>query len=244
MHRYEELEKLYYKKKRIKILIFFIISLFFLISFYIILNSKKFFNQKKITEVKENLILEKNISVGINKKENNISIKKKKILVTDKNKSSISYKKIVKLTFILPKLDKDDINLVKSSQKQNKNKIKNNKPQKTIQETPKIITKNIQLKEKKTDINNLIKKFEANPSYDLALSIAKYYYNLNKIKLAHIWTIKANNLNPSKVDSWIMFADILKKEGKTQKAKEILKIYIEQYGDNEKIIKKLRSLGE
>jgi len=92
------------------------------------------------------------------------------------------------------------------------------------------------------DVNLLIKNFNQNPDYDLAITIAKYYLNHNNLKKAQIWSLKANNLNPEKPESWLIFANILQKENKIQKAIEILKVYKDSYGINKKIEKKLRSL--
>jgi tetratricopeptide (TPR) repeat protein len=83
-----------------------------------------------------------------------------------------------------------------------------------------------------------------NPSYDLALMIAKEYYKQKNYKQAQIWAIKANNLDPQKVESWLLFADILLKENKKKKALEILKIYLDQYGEEERIRAKIRSIDE
>jgi predicted Zn-dependent protease len=61
---------------------------------------------------------------------------------------------------------------------------------------------------------------------------------------AKLWALKANNIDPSKYQSWKMFAFILLKKNDKIKARKILKVYLNDYGDNDEIYKLLRSLDE
>ncbi|WP_024787894.1 hypothetical protein [Lebetimonas sp. JH369] len=120
--------------------------------------------------------------------------------------------------------------------KNDKKKLKNEIKAK-IKEKPLII-------EEKVNINDLIKSYNQNPDYDIAIQISNLYLNKNMLDLAKLWALKANNLSPSKYESWKIFAIILLKKNQKQKAKEVLKTYLNDYGDNEKIEKLLRSIDE
>ena len=217
MHRYEELEKLYYKKMIIK----YFIIIFSLILIFIAI----FFVWKK--ELKHN----KPVKITTNAK----TVKKpKKEIITHKIVKPNIKKHIVEenISFILPKLE-----------------IEHLKSKKTVKTTfnKQTITKSnpkIQIIEKTPDLKELIKKFNQTNDFDLAIVIAKKFLNKNDLKNAQIWALRANSINPSSYKSWILFANILLKEKKIKKAKEILKVYISSYGQNDIIEKKLRSLDD
>jgi len=226
MHRYEELEKRYYRNLYLKIFFILIIVILFIVSGYYFYNKFHISNKNNSKQISYNK--SKNIS---NKKEKNLTKKivKNKIAIkkAEKNKT-----KIVKepIKFILP--DITQINVDKNKTK----KIKKDKKVKitfTIQE----------ISISKQDISVLIQNFNKNPTFEVAITIAKYFFNKNKLKKAQIWALKANNINPQRPESWIIFANILNKENKKEKAIEVLKIYKESYGINEKIENKIRSLN-
>jgi len=242
MHRYEELEKLY-NRRRYKI--FFL--LFFSILIFIIgyIGYCKFNKNKKIE--KKPVFLSRKINI---KKTQTIIKKRNKRKKKEFNKSiqkKNSYTKIrVKIKFILPDINESvSITPVKTNISASKDNNKTKTIQKKETKIKKAVTQKIILKE--TSINNikiLINNFNKSPNYDLAIMISKIYLDKNNLKQAQIWALKANGIAPARTDSWIIFANILIKEKKIQKAKEILKTYIDSYGQNDIIEEKLRSLND
>ena len=229
MHRYEELEKLYYKKLYLKIffgLLVLVILIVGSILYFKYKQKKVKVNFKKIEKVKLH-----NIKKSKPKKE----VKKVKNIKKEIKKEKKSLKNY-ELKFILP-----DINSIKEPEnnisEKNESKIKKVNKKQIIKETPKI-----EIKESNINLNALINEYKNNPTYNLAITIAKIYLKKNNLKQAQIWALKANSLNPSQPDSWIIFADILIKQHKIKKAKEILNVYITSYGNNDIIEEKLRSL--
>jgi predicted Zn-dependent protease len=241
VHKYEKLEKIYYRKRFIKFLVIILVLFLFFLLIKIILNNfinnqpKKFVNKeinfsKKII-FKQKINKEKNISNII---KNNKSNDKTRKNIVKKKKEENNLTNIPMLSFTLPKLE---INNTKNNKIEN-NKIKVKlKNEKKTKNHPLIIEENI-------DINTLIKNFEKNPSFDLAIQISEYYLNKNKLDIAKLWALKANNIDPSRYESWKIFAIILIKKNQKDKAIEILKVYLKDYGDNENIKKLLRSLNE
>jgi len=221
VHKYERLEKYYYKKKIFKIflIVFAILAVIGIGLFFFINNQHK--NTKKET-------LKEVTKKSIEKKE----IKKTKV-VEQKNKTvkNLDYK--VKLSFVLPEI---------KVEKQKKVKIQKKTEVKSSQKI--LLSKKNLIIEEKIDITDLINSFNQNPSYDIAIRISNYYLNHNNLALSKTWALKANNINPSKAESWKIFAIILIKQKKMQKAKEVLKIYLNDYGNNQQIIKLLRSLND
>jgi predicted Zn-dependent protease len=259
MHRYEELEKLYYKKRAFKIFFFFLIIVLIIVGIFW---GIKVFNGKKSKNLKEHLTTKYKLKKTQKTKEKSKTIKKiatKKEKIEKKQpKLEFKSKKLnqnnvtnATLSFVLP-----DIQTLKTATSKN---IKNKKPEKETKNKPlspkKEIKKKtniqkqnnsgVQFKIKTTSLNlyDLLNDFNANPSYDLAVMISKLYMQKGNLKEAQIWALKANNLNPKGVESWIEFADILLKEHKKQKALEVLNIYKQSYGDNPKIDNKIRSIN-
>jgi len=244
VHRYEELEKEYYKKQKLKIFFSLIIVVVLIIGgyyFYKKISVKKlpsFVNKNK----KEIKTYEKNETKANPKP-------KEKIKKTEVKKIKKESQKNDRLIFVIPNIDENEIKEEKFEKKEVKEEKKIKKTKKEIKNKPKSpppVKPNPQLiiKEKPVSLTELKQKFSQKPSYDLAMMIARTYYNQKKYKQAQIWVIKANNLSPQKVESWLLFADILLKENKKQKAKEILGIYLDQYGENPDIKAKIRSIDE
>ena len=237
MHKYERLEKIYYKKRYLKI--FFVISVF-LVTVGIGLffkNTKKSEPVKKtVSEKKVKKSIKKDLNVSENKKR--VEIKKeikKKDVKKENNKIQTEVKS--SLSFTLP-LIKIDENKRPNKPKKNLNVKNNTKIKKTLSPKKPLII------EEKMNIKDLINSFNQNPDYETAIQISNYYLNKNKFDLAKLWALKANNINPSKADSWKIFAIILIKQKKLNKAKEVLNIYLNDYGENPEIKKLLRSINE
>jgi len=251
MHRYDELEKKYYRKLFAKIFLLFvlIVILVFLGYFFIFHKSK---SSKNVIKVQNTLIESKKSKKPVKKH--------KKITKNEENKTKIKTTTISKpkkikqkpkkvennleLKFIVP-----EINVSNENTKTNIKKIRKNKTflKETNATEKNLSTKIPVIKISETSVGNvsiLINKYNKNPNYDLAIMISKIYFNKNKLNKAELWALKANELNPQRTESWIIFADILIKKKKYEKAKEILKTYINSYGQNDIIEEKLRSINE
>jgi len=247
MHRYEELEKLYYKKKYKKIFLYFLFVFISSLAVFSILKLISFNNVKHIKNKAESKIT-KNIKSNITKRLNEVNITEKNLSKQNKNehkkpkniktevKSQINEKNNTSfnLTFILPQI------------KENKEKKPaSKKPALKVKEKNKT-TKNVQplIKENKADLKSLKASFYKFPNYSTAMTIANIYFSKKDLANAKIWALKANNIDPSKYESWKMFAMILLEKNDKIKAKEVLKIYLDNYGENEEISKLLRSINE
>jgi len=270
MHRYEELEKKYYKYKLKKVFLFFIIiillggsgfALYYV--FYKKIDKNNIF-LKQDSNISSDNIKDNDASLD-NIKNNNTSlsnIKKDKPYYLEFNNSFSKNLKIDKeknktssviLSFNIPKLEEK----FKKEKLIMKNETKDRLQQKLSNINSKIGTNKtdfkgdskiekkdnkILIKEEKINIDQLIKKFSISPSFKTAIQIAKLYFEKNDLKNSQQWALKANSIDPYKYESWELFALILIKKGKNKKAKEILNIYLNDYGYNEKIEKLLRSL--
>ena len=242
MHRYDELERIYYKKKYKKI--FLIIAFFVIVIFLIVINTHYHKSQKKIIFHPQKIKINKPF-IKKNKKINKTTTPIKQS--NKKNKNDFT-KTIQELKFILPEINntKEEIPLKKMKKAKEIKKTK-----KHIISAKKETNKTTSVKSnfiiKETSINNiniLINRFKKNPNYDLAIMISKIFFDKNNLKKAQSWALKANEINPQRIDSWVIFANILIKEKKINKAREILKTYLNSYGQNDIIEKKLRSINE
>ena len=236
MHRYEELEKSYYKYKLKKVfLIFIIITLLIGIGFvlYYSLYSKS--DKKGLFLKKDNISLNETKKNKIYALEFNNSFSKNLKKHKEKNKTNVLI-----LSFNIPKLEKE----FKKEDFEMKNDKKDNLQQKTSKINYKIEKNNNKflIKKEKVNVNQLIKNFSLSPSFEIAIQIAKLYFEKNDLKNSQQWALKANSIDPYRYESWELFALILIKKGKNKKAKEILNIYLNDYGYNEKVEKLLRSL--
>lgn len=80
---------------------------------------------------------------------------------------------------------------------------------------------------KEPSASQLEKLFAERHSYDLAIQIAKSYYNDGKYKKALAWAKKANALDREQEEAWILYAKSLKKMGEDEKARQILRVYLD-----------------
>jgi len=262
MHRYEELERLYYKKKKKQIALIFIAILSIGSAFLLISN---FSNSERKRKIANNSI-EKNVTNNI-KQINNTSTSKVVVKTTNEskkhNQKKGDVKKIESMTFTVFKLNSNKVENNNSSTpklafilpdiKSKPKEIKLSDKKQPISH-PNIVenkdkeikseTSNTFIKEKSADIKNLINTFKKAPSYDIAMMISKYYFARKDYDNAKLWALKANNMAPSKYQSWKMFALILLKKHQKNKAKNVLSIYLDDYGSNEEIEKLLRSIDE
>ena len=98
------------------------------------------------------------------------------------------------------------------------------------------------IKEEKIDEKYLLKKFNSSPTFDNAILVSTYYFKQNNLEKAKEWALKANSIDAANYQSWEMFAKILLKKHQKDKAKKVLKAYIQNYGYNENIKNLLRSI--
>jgi len=214
MDRYEELERLYYKKKYIKIFIYILILVSFLsIGIFIYIQNK---------HLKQALKIEKNI--------NNI----KKIKPEVKKLTLYPISPEINITKQIQKRKSKKIEKTKKIEKIEK-------PKKV--QSPKSQIKII-IKSQKQTLQSLVNAYNISPDYAQAIKIAKIYFNRHNYKKTIEWSKKANQIKPENPTSWLLFAKTLVKLGKSKKAKEVLSAYLNTYGANEEIEKLLRSINE
>jgi hypothetical protein len=255
VHKYERLEKLYYKRKLLKIFLFiFLAVLIILISLIFIFSygkksknnsfksvPKEFNNtkQKYNTVYKNNKIkIESNFTKKTTfKSKIDKNFTQVKVIKKESNKKNINENNSTfpMFTFIMPKID---LNVTIKKLKKNANSnIKKIKSEKKLKKPSLIIEESI-------NVTDLIRNFNNNPSFDLAIQIANYYLKKNYLNLAKKWALRANSIKPERYESWKIFAIILLKRNEKEKAKEVLKTYLNDYGQNDEIEKLLRSIDE
>ncbi len=244
MHRYDELEKLYYKNKIKKYILLVLTIIFLVIAVY---SLSECFTAKPVNKkITQNNVQETNdTSLKNNIGTHKLMLPKNKVKNNKHNKTNNTNKKLIpSLTFTIPQIKETEI---KKNKKQNnighKQKNKNSEKNKTVKQKPKIIVMPV-IREEKINVKDLIKSFNAEPKYDTAIIVSKYFFNKNDFSNAKLWALKANNINPSKYQSWKMFARILLKKNDKIHAREVLKTYLSDYGDNDEIKKLLRSIDE
>jgi len=235
MHRYEELEKLYYRKKYIK-LIQVIFLIIILVSISLLLFNK--FNNHS-TKSKNIKVIKKELNKT---NENNKTIHK----TSNKIKQKTFPNKIKKLTLypIFPDITKitKENNISKKLEKNvttPKKKEKEKKLPKIVEKKPEI---KIIVKQQKEDLNGLIKLYKINHKYDTAMKIARIYFSKKDYANSIKWAKVANKIDPENDASWYLFSKSLLQLGNRKKAKEVLVVYLNTYGTSEKIEKLLRSI--
>ncbi len=92
---------------------------------------------------------------------------------------------------------------------------------------------------KEPSASQLEKLFVERHSYDLAIQLARNYYNDGKYKKALAWAKKANALDREQEEAWILYAKSLKKMGEDEKAYQILRVYLD-YKESNKARKLLK----
>ena len=237
MHRYEELEILYHKKKIRKVVLIIVLIITAFLSIFSLTHNK----QKNYTNNEKN----KTKSIKTSKKMNNQKTPKKKAMTftvykLEQNKQNSSSSTPM-LTFRVSKIQPITNKLKNDKKKQLSDQKKVNK---LVKKNNFETSANSFIKEKSIDIKKLINSFNKTPNYDIAMMISRYYFTHKNYNKAKAWALKANNIDPSKYQSWKMFALILLKKNQKDKAKKVLSIYLDDYGNNEEIEKLLRSIYE
>lgn len=80
------------------------------------------------------------------------------------------------------------------------------------------------------DIAALKRRYLSSPSLELALLIAKNYYDQGRYDQALKWSMKANELDRRNEQSWILFAKSAYKKGDKKRAIEALSLYVKKTG--------------
>ena len=91
---------------------------------------------------------------------------------------------------------------------------------------------NIQRKETKDDIKNVIARFQKSNNPALSLFIAKKYYEIFNYKQAYNYALITNQINAQIEDSWLIFTKSLVKLGKKKMAMKTLEEYIQNSHSN------------
>jgi len=212
MLNYEEIEKIYYKRRRKKFLIIFT-AIFTLIGGVFFA-----FNYFK----KEN-----NTKISNNTKE----ITSQKIA----NNHNTNMTKKLTINSEIP-----NIELQTKSKPENKNnKISITTTTNTTKPQNKIKVVVVQKSQKLQDLLNYYKSFK---DYDTAIKISEIYFKQKNYRKSIEWAKKANDINAKDEKSWLLYAKNLVQLGKIIKAKTLLKLYLEIYGPNKNIQNYLRSI--
>ena len=259
MHRYEELEKLYHKKKITEygVLAFFVAILFVIL--YILYFSFES-SDSRVKMVKNE---QKELKKKLSNNETNKVVELKKELKSDvevKVKKLVLYPIYPDVNSILnsKKAKEEDKKLSQNSEKLKEENIvtekidvteENKEENKEEEKKSKIVVKPVNriksrfmIKTKEENLTTLIEAYKHSPNYEKGIKVVELYFKEKKYKESLDWSKKVNKLNPEDYKSWYFFAKNLIELGDKEKAKKVLIIYLDNYGKNEKIEKLLRSI--
>ena len=96
------------------------------------------------------------------------------------------------------------------------------------------------LKVQNRSMEQLQTKFAQTPNYNIAIIIARNYYKKGAFQKAISWAKKANEVDKSDAESWIIYAKSLYALGQDEKARQLLHIYL-QYENSEEVDKLLQN---
>jgi len=228
----------YYFKKRVVQTLFISITLFIFFVLYLFL--VKMTEQKK--EIQEPIKIKKEVPIEVPKKLQEES--KREFVEKPENKVKIEEKIIKDIDY---KLQLNSENIEKLTQ------FTKEAPQKQVQkkqETPKLIqqeTKNekseelqqkaakpVQIVVKRLDsISKMIRFYEKENRYSLAIEIAQKYYDIQDYKNSLLWSKKANLLNKNDYKAWLLYAKSEYNQNNRSKAIKILKLYLRDSSSQE-----------
>ncbi|WP_200764095.1 CDC27 family protein [Nitrosophilus alvini] len=161
-------------------------------------------------------------TVSIEKTEQNISVK----ITEEKNETE------QKRLFLKPADDFIQHITISENTQNEKKKIEKKPVKKSVQKRKKEvqISKIDKIKIKKQPpsktIGYIINKFERTKDPQLAVFLSKSYYKDGKYKEALSWAIKANEIDSSNEESWILFAKASVKLGRKNEAINALRAYL------------------
>ncbi len=78
----------------------------------------------------------------------------------------------------------------------------------------------------KVQDSNPLATFKQNPTYELAITIARDFYGKNNFVDAAIWAKKANQLNREQEEAWLLYAQSYWGQGRKKEAVEVLELYM------------------
>jgi len=263
MHNIHSLERRWVKYK-IKFFLPHIIILFFaivlIITLFFIFNSK---NENKRLNEKESIQKEKYVqdyketleeNISIKKEVAKTSIKQEKVINSTKNDEIKKENKKVVLTpsfDFMKKLRTDSIHSYDSKQvEQYTQTAIKSKEDKLDPRQEKILNKglntinnsqkpqiDIKMKEDRSDVEDVIKRFKKNNNPALSLFVAKKYYQYKDYQKAYNYALITNEINNEIEESWIIFAKSLVKLNKRKKAVQTLTRYVNHSGSgNAKVL--------
>ncbi len=99
------------------------------------------------------------------------------------------------------------------------------KPKPVVHKREKVENFNMSVK-KVTNVKEMIKVYNKEKSYSVAIKIAQIYYGNGNYKKSMFWAKKANMLDHQDEKAWILYAKSEYMQGHKNKAKEILKLYL------------------
>ena len=95
----------------------------------------------------------------------------------------------------------------------------------------------LKLSSEKLSVQKLIDIYHTSPSYEKALEIAKIYFDQKDYNRSLAWAKRANTLNRTDPEAWIVSAKSLKALGKKEQAIKLLQFFLKFKDSNE--VKKL-----
>ncbi len=78
-----------------------------------------------------------------------------------------------------------------------------------------------------TDLDALVKQFEKSPRYATALQIAKIHFERGDYEAASAWARRANRIDRDDEKAWILYAQAEYALGRKERAKRILRLYLD-----------------
>ena len=131
-----------------------------------------------------------------------------------------------KSNIILPIKDfEKHLQALHSERKKEQDRKQSEKSLRITQFKPAIKRKGELIQKEEVSLKELEDLFQSAPTASKALVIAKRYYRQKKYTKAATWALKANQLDKSNEESWLLFAKALAKLGKREQALNLLGIY-------------------
>lgn len=179
------------------------------------------------------------------KEQSNATLTQPKPLVKESHKEIVKTKEIVKEVYVEPKKDVQynviaDYDYVpkQTYKKPVEHKVKPKpvykkpvehkakpKPKPVVHRRDKV--ENFMSVKKVTDVTEMIRLYNKEENYNVAIKIAQTYYADGKYKKSMFWAKKANMLNHEDEKAWILYAKSEYMQGHKEKAKNILKLYLD-----------------
>jgi hypothetical protein len=94
----------------------------------------------------------------------------------------------------------------------------------------------------KTLVKTIESRFKVTKDYDDAMFLAKYYYGKRSYRKSEHWAMRANSIDSSQEESWIIFAKSKAKQGRRADSLRVLQAYFDRTGSMrvKKLIDRIR----